>query len=156
VSPPQLDPSVVLYRSDGAARGQGSDDTHACGFGCKCYGSASEPEAWIASPLPDHFSNNEAEYKGVRCVLRRILRTRPVECVAQMDSLLVCRQLRGEWQCRADHLKAYFDDCYDLLQRIRSAGTRIDLQHIYREFNKDADRLANLGADGQLSHNHWF
>ena len=156
VPPPVLDPSVVLYRSDGAARGQGSDDIHACGFGCKCYGSDTVDDAWITSPLPDHFSNNEAEYEGVRCVLQRILRTRPVECIARMDSLLVCKQLRGEWQCKADHLKNYFDQCYGLLQRIRLTGIQIDLQHIYREFNKDADHLANLGADGQSSHRNWY
>jgi ribonuclease HI len=73
-----------------------------------------------------------------------------------MDSLLVCKQLRGEWQCKADHLKNYFDQCYGLLQRIRLTGIQIDLQHIYREFNKDADHLANLGADGQSSHRNWY
>ena len=100
-------------------------------------------------------SNNVAEYEGAMLVLEHIERTRPAHSVLQMDSMLVTNQLRDSWRIISPDLVPYFRRANAALTRIRQLWLRIDICHIYREFNKEADAKANLGADGTNAQHNW-
>ena len=146
---------AMLYRGDGAARGQGTSDVHVAEYGCICYASQNGPRAWKHVHLGDQDTNNIAEYNSLLCILLRIGRHPCLQIIVELDSLLVCRQVLGEWRCRSTLLRLYFDRCWDLLSRARSSGKLIQIRHIYKEHNYDADALANLGTDGLSDALNW-
>jgi len=136
------------YRSDGAARGQGTDNATGAGFGCICYAFNIEPEAWMHKPLSNDSSNNVAEYSGLICILERLMRLAVRDNDVEIGSLLVSKQATAQWRCKSQDLQPYFDRCWSLIGSARQANKGIEIRHIYREFNADADTLANKGADG--------
>ena len=154
VEPARPPPDAVLYRSDGAARGQGQNGTVMSGAGAVFYGEDASVQGWKCASLGS-VSNNIAEYVGAVMVLERIARTLPARSVLQMDSMLVTNQLCGRWHVAASDLVPYFRQANALLNRIRRRGVVIEIVHIYREFNKDADAKANMGADGTNAQHNW-
>ena len=146
---------AVLYRGDGAARGQGTADVHSIGYGCICYASEHGPRAWKHDYLQDDDSNNIAEYTALECILLRVVRNSCPHVIVELDSLLVCHQVLGIWRCRSAVLRPYFNRCWSLMDRASSSGILVQLHHIYREHNTDADALANLGADGLSDSLNW-
>ena len=70
------------------------------------------------------------------------------DSVIEVDSSLVSKQATAQWRCKNQDLQPYFDRCWSLIGSARQANKGIEIRHIYREFNADADTLANKGADG--------
>ena len=60
-----------------------------------------------------------------------------------MDSMLVVKQMRGEWKLKHPGLKPLAARVGELVREFRS----VSFEHVYRESNKDADRLANEAMD---------
>ena len=54
------------------------------------------------------------------------------------DSLLVIKQLTGEYECKDDVLRVYHKACLDLLREFKT----VTLEHIPKIHNEDANRLA--------------
>ena len=81
-------------------------------------------------------------------ILERIMRLPVRDNVIEVDSLLVSKQATAQWRCKSQDLQPYFDRCWSLIGSARQANKGIEIRHIYREFNADADTLANKGADG--------
>jgi len=104
-------------------------------------------------------TNNEAEYTGCQELLTMILgalREAPPSSLAgrkveiRGDSKMVIQQIRGEWECHADNLRGYMNTCRSLVKEIRSIispGGEILIEHVLREYNKEADALSNIGMD---------
>lgn len=105
-------------------------------------------------------TNNEAEHHGCIAALRMIHReltrriiakdTGPGHLMVELrgDSKLVIKQLLGEWECKAEHLREIVETERELLKKIREiARDGIVVEHIKRDGNADADALANLGMD---------
>ncbi len=84
-------------------------------------------------------TNNEAEYlaliEGVKLALSR----GAGELEIFMDSLLVVRQLRGEYRVKNPRIRPLFEKARRLLGRLDSWTVK----HIDRRENSRADRLAN-------------
>ena len=59
------------------------------------------------------------------------------------DSQLLIQQLSGRYKVKASHLKPLYQEVMGLL----SGFDHVRLQHVPREQNTEADRLANLGVD---------
>lgn len=59
------------------------------------------------------------------------------------DSQLLIEQLSGRYKVKAQHLRPLYEEVMGLL----SGFDRVRLQHVPREENREADRLANLGVD---------
>ena len=59
------------------------------------------------------------------------------------DSQLLIQQLSGRYKVKASHLKPLYQEVMGLL----SGFDHVRLQHVRREQNTEADRLANLGVD---------
>ena len=65
----------------------------------------------------------------------------------RLDSLLLCRQMNGEWACKSPMLIPLYTQCLTLLRSLRLRGGRVEVNHVYREFNTDADGIANEVLD---------
>ena len=61
----------------------------------------------------------------------------------------MAKQLRGEWACRSESLQPLYTQCLRWLERLRAhiQPHSVQIQHVYREFNTDADGLANYAID---------
>jgi ribonuclease HI len=90
-----------------------------------------------------HKTNNEAEYTGLLQGLELLAAAGARHVIIRSDSELLVRQMQGAYRVKAPNLKPLFD-------RAGSRAARFDkceFQHVPRERNKDADRLANLAMD---------
>jgi ribonuclease HI len=88
-------------------------------------------------------TNNVAEYQAVIAGLEaaRQFPARTLELRA--DSMLVIRQLEGKWRVKQAHLRPLHARALELL----AGYERVDLAHVPREQNTDADLLVNAALD---------
>ena len=93
-------------------------------------------------------TNNVAEYTAV---LRGLESLRDVlgaaaaqaEVAVYMDSMLVVRQMSGEWKLKNEGLKPLAARVHE----VAASFKRVTFAHVYRDKNGDADRLANEAMD---------
>lgn len=96
-------------------------------------------------------TNNVAEYQGLLAGLQFALEHGGGTVVIRADSQLMVRQLNGQYQVKHPRLRPLYDQAKHLLQRFD--GWRAE--HVPREQNKEADRLANQGIDQRsMRHPH--
>jgi probable phosphoglycerate mutase len=88
-------------------------------------------------------TNNVAEYNGLLAALRYAAEHGHRQVRIRADSELLVRQMRGEYRVKHAGLKPLFLEACSLIRRIGD----VTFEHVRREFNKDADRLSNLGMD---------
>lgn len=88
-------------------------------------------------------TNNVAEYTAVIIGLERALELGADDVTLRSDSQLLVNQLTGRYRVRTAHLVPLHGRVRELAARFR----RIRFEHVRREFNAEADRLANLGVD---------
>ena len=143
----------AIYYSDGAARANGQEDR------ISSFGALLRLNDAIVARFAGHLgsvSNNVAEVEGVVHALFHASRHVRSHIVFRVDSLLVARQLQGAWACRCPHLIPFYGHAIQLLDSIRRApqSEQVIVEHIYREFNSDADGLANYAIDHYDPHLH--
>ena len=140
-APPVRD--VVEVHADGGARGNPGP----AAIGAVVTDPATSPPACLAtvSERIGTATNNVAEYRAViagleaaRAFPARTLRLRA-------DSMLVIRQLEGAWKVKQPHLKPLHAQARELLD----GWERVDLAHVPREQNADADLLVNAALDAE-------
>lgn len=83
-------------------------------------------------------TNNQAEYLGLIFALRHALRLGVTHAKVFMDSQLVVNQVNGTWTCRDYHLQVLHTEAVGL----RQLFSRLELKHICRDDNADADYLS--------------
>ena len=91
-------------------------------------------------------TNNVAEYTALLALLHRLKQIPCTRLIVHSDSELMVRQLNGEYRVKDATLKKYHEKVQKL---IRNAPCAIELKHIPRGENADADRLANAGIDAK-------
>lgn len=97
-----------------------------------------------------HTTNNVAEYEAVRIGLLMLQKKfgndacAKMEVVSRMDSELVCKQLNGIYRVKNEKLQPIFTAVKALC---RDTFPHITFEHVRREKNKHADRLANKAMD---------
>ncbi len=123
---------------DGAARGNPGP----AGAGVYIDAEGDRPAEELFASL-GKTTNNVAEYQALLIALHRAeeLGADTVEILS--DSLLLVQQLNGLFKVKARHLVPLVSDA---LRRAKSFR-RFSIRHVRREQNREADRLANLGAD---------
>ena len=88
-------------------------------------------------------TNNIAEYNGLLAALRYAAEHGHRAVRIKADSELLVKQMRGEYRVKNEGLKPLF---LQAIRLIREIGD-VRFEHVRREFNKEADRLSNLGMD---------
>ena len=92
-------------------------------------------------------TNNVAEYRGLLAALTWATRHGVDRLHVRSDSLLLVKQMRGEFRVKHAGLRPLWQQACDLVRRIRD----VQFEHVRRELNQDADRLANEAMDEAAS-----
>jgi len=88
-------------------------------------------------------TNNVAEYNGLLAALRYAREHGHRKVRIKSDSELLVKQMRGEYRVKNAGLQPLFQQA----QALADDFDRIVYEHVRREQNKDADRLANVAMD---------
>lgn len=88
-----------------------------------------------------HATNNIAEYSALIYGLQEALILKADEVAVKSDSELLCKQISGEYKVKHEHIKPL----YEQVKHLASGFKRFKLEHIRREFNKEADQLSRQG-----------
>jgi ribonuclease HI len=131
---------VVVY-CDGGSRGNPGPSA----IGAVVLDPSTSPPQELAtvSECIGTTTNNVAEYKAVIAGLQAAAAFRPRIVHVRADSLLVVRQLRGEYKIKHAHLQPLAREAMALLRTFEA----YDLIHVPRAQNTRADALVNLALD---------
>ena len=88
-------------------------------------------------------TNNVAEYSGLLAALRWAVAQGVSALHVRSDSLLLVQQMKGVYRVKHPGLQPLYEEAKALVRQI---GT-VTFEHVRRELNKDADRLANEAMD---------
>lgn len=131
----------LVLHSDGAAR----ENPGPAGAGAVL----SEPGGKIVARLGRFLgsqTNNVAEYEGVILGLEKAAELGVRHLDVRADSMLVIKQLRGEWKVKHPGLKPYFERARNLLRQFE----KVTLEHVRRELNVEADEMSNRAIDEKM------
>jgi probable phosphoglycerate mutase len=131
--------SEVIAHIDGASRGNpgpaayavvmdSSEGSKLAGFS-GCLGRA---------------TNNVAEYQALLAALEYALSNHYLRVHVHTDSELLARQIEGVYKVKSPGLKPLQQRAQQMIARLES----FSIQHVPREQNHEADRLANEALDG--------
>lgn len=93
-----------------------------------------------------HATNNQAEYEALLAGLRKARQLGARAVTVRSDSQLLVRQLLGEYRVKDPKLKLLHEEA----RRLAASFQRFAIEHIRREENRAADRLANRARLGKL------
>jgi ribonuclease HI len=136
------DPGFLTIWCDGAARGNPGPS----GYGVQITDADGEVVAEIAGSLGET-TNNVAEYTAAIEGLRRAADLGATEVLLRSDSQLLINQITGRYKVRTEHLRPLHAQVLEQARRF----LRVRFEHVRREGNTEADRLANEGVDAWLA-----
>lgn len=84
-------------------------------------------------------TNNNAEYTALITALEIALDSGLSRLKVNTDSMLVASQINGSWKVKDPEIRILFSKAKSLIEKLED----FSITHIRREFNSDADRLAN-------------
>src|SRR5207249_10760170 len=88
-------------------------------------------------------TNNVAEYTAALEGLRKAADLGAKSVLLRSDSRLLIEQLSGRWRVKNPTLVRLHEEVRKILGRFQS----VSFEHVPRELNRQADRLANRGVD---------
>ena len=89
-------------------------------------------------------TNNIAEYNGLIAALQWAVDHDVKQIAIKGDSQLIIEQMRGNYTVKNEGLKPLHMKARMLVMQIGD----VKFEHVRREYNRDADRLSNVGMDG--------
>jgi len=92
-------------------------------------------------------TNNVAEYTAALEGLNRAKELGVTDVLLRSDSKLLIEQLSGRFRVKNPTLQRLHTE----VRATAKAFVRVSYEHVPRELNKEADRLANRGVDEWLS-----
>ena len=96
-------------------------------------------------------TNNVAEYRAAIAALERAAELGARRLQLRSDSRLLIEQLTGKWRVKNPTLIRLHTQARKLL----ASFDEVSFEHVPRELNKHADRLANRGVDGWLKEHRY-
>jgi ribonuclease HI len=96
----------------------------------------------FAIPIQPTVTNNQAEYEALLRGIQYLKEAKAVLVEIYGDSELVIKQLNGQYECRSDILRNYYEGYKEILKSFQL----VILQHITREHNEEANRLAQSSS----------
>src|SRR5438552_6705485 len=96
-------------------------------------------------------TNNYAEYSALLTALRFAVFARCEELRVYSDSELVVKQIRGEYQVKNEGIRLLYDNALRWIAHV----PHFSIDHVRRENNKEADKLANLAMDTRRNTIKW-
>jgi ribonuclease HI len=131
---------VVVF-SDGGARGNPGP----AAIGAIVLDPSTTPPTRLAevSECIGSTTNNVAEYQALIAGLEAARAFPARKVTVRADSMLVIEQLRGKWRVKQNHLRPLHSRALGLLDDYEE----VDLGHVPREQNTEADALVNAALD---------
>jgi ribonuclease HI len=84
-------------------------------------------------------TNNQAEYRAIITALQKAIGLGVKQVDIYLDSLLVVKQVNGQYRVKNPALKPLFQQ----VRRLQGKFNHFTIRHVTREQNREADRLAN-------------
>jgi ribonuclease HI len=136
---------VVEVRCDGGSRGNPGP----AAIGAVVLDATVDPPRLLTSisECIGTATNNVAEYQAVISALRAAREYSPRVVRVRADSQLVIRQLEGRYKVKNEGLRPLYDEA----RRLLTEFDEVDLAHVRREQNVDADALVNAALDAARS-----
>lgn len=131
-------PDKLILNADGGARGNPGP----AGCGAVLRLPSGEEVAGLKKFL-GNTTNNVAEYQGLLLGLEAAQAQGASNLEVRLDSELIVRQLNGQYKVKSPHLKPLYERAKSLLQAFAS----VNVVHVRREQNREADKLANQAMD---------
>jgi ribonuclease HI len=133
-------PELLIY-CDGGARGNPGP----AAIGAVVLDPSTDPPTRLATVSENIgvATNNVAEYRALIAALEAADAFPARGVRIRADSQLVVRQLQGRYRVKQPHLRPYFERARELL----AAYENVELAHVRREENTEADALVNAALD---------
>ena len=135
-----------MIRTDGAARGNPGPAAAGGVIIDAARPDAHDPDAPPVAVIARSLgiqTNNYAEYLGVILALEKALDLGAREAELVLNSKLIVEQLSGRWKVKHPAIKPLVARAHALLAQLE----RWSIRHERREFNRQADAMANLALD---------
>jgi len=137
-SPVESTPEHLVAHVDGGSRGNPGP----AGYGVVIENQHGAPVAEISRYL-GHRTNNFAEYSGLIAALAYVLEHQHSALRVLSDSELMVRQMNGVYKVRSPELRPLYEEAKRLARQLQW----FRIEHVRREHNAQADRLANEAMD---------
>ena len=98
---------------------------------------------WEGKEFLGHCTNNIAEYKALILGLKGALAQGYSNLEVYLDSELLARQINGSYRVKNESLKNLMAEIRNLLSSLEA----VQIKHVLRRHNEQADKLANLAID---------
>jgi probable phosphoglycerate mutase len=134
-----LEPEEIVAYIDGGARGNPGP----AGFGVRI----ERPDGSLVDEFSEAIgvaTNNVAEYRGLLAALEWARRHAARRVHVRSDSLLLVQQMLGRYKVKNEGLQPLHAHA----RRLAAEIGRVSFEHVRRESNRHADRLANAAMDG--------
>jgi ribonuclease HI len=133
-------PELVIY-CDGGARGNPGP----AAIGAVVLDPSTDPPTRLAtvSERIGVATNNVAEYRALVAALEAAREFPARRVRIRADSQLIVRQLEGRYRVKQAHLRPYYERARELLSEYED----VELTHVPREQNTEADALVNAALD---------
>src|ERR1700760_3308008 len=128
---------IVAY-CDGGSRGNPGP----AGFGVYIQDSAGRVLAELSEYLGTR-TNNFAEYSALLAALQFAIANGHRSLRVVSDSELMVKQMKGQYRVNSPELRPLYEEARRRIGRV----DHFQIQHVLREKNRHADRLANLAMD---------
>lgn len=135
---PPRDNLEIVAHVDGGSRGNPGPAAYAV-----VVDSSNGTRLASLSKYLGHTTNNVAEYQGLLAALDYALEHNYRRLKIISDSELMARQINGQYKVKNPNLKILHDRARALIAQLDA----FHIEHVRREHNKDADRLANEAMD---------
>ncbi|HVY10027.1 MAG TPA: bifunctional RNase H/acid phosphatase [Mycobacteriales bacterium] len=140
-------PHRVVIEADGGSRGNPGP----AGYGAVVFDGETHAVLREIAGGIGVASNNVAEYRGLIAGLEAAVELGAQDVQVRMDSKLVVMQMSNAWKVKHPDMQVLAKQAAGLLRQI----PHTHFQHIPRELNSHADRLANEAMDDQAAGREW-
>jgi ribonuclease HI len=138
--PPRSGTNAIKANIDGGARGNP---------GPAAYGViVRDAKGEIIAELSDYLgiqTNNYAEYSGLLAALDFAVREKHPSLKVLSDSELLVRQMQGRYKVKSPGLIDLYDRARALVRKLE----HFSIDHVLRQYNREADRLVNQVLDSR-------
>lgn len=90
-------------------------------------------------------TNNFAEYSGLLAALEYALREKYAALKVLSDSELLVKQMKGQYRVKNPGLLELYDRARVMVRKLQ----HFSINHVLREYNREADRLVNKVLDSR-------
>ena len=132
--------NAIKANIDGGARGNPGP----AAYGVVVRNAKGEILAELAEYLGNQ-TNNFAEYSGLLAALEYAVKEKYPSLKVLSDSELLVKQMKGQYRVKNPGLLELYDRARALVRKLE----HFSIEHVLREYNRDADRLVNQVLDSR-------